>query len=177
MLERGIVVCLGTDSLASTPSLSILDEMRFLHRADPSLNGALLLTMATLFGAWALRADNVTGSLRPGKSADLAVVALPDRDEADPYRLLLDSDLPVVASTFEGRFVSGPLGRGLSRRCRHHTLGGSPVSPGRGQLPTAGGGAAVAAGSGTGDGGATVVVVLPQGDVVEGRAVHVVPQQ
>jgi cytosine/adenosine deaminase-related metal-dependent hydrolase len=107
MLERGVVVCLGTDSLASAPSLSILDEIRFLHRRDPSLGGPLLLTMATLFGAWALRGETTTGSLRPGKSADLAVVALPDRDAADPHTLLLESDLPVVGTVFEGAFVCG----------------------------------------------------------------------
>lgn len=107
MLERGIVVCLGTDSLASSPSLSLLDEMRFLHRRDESLSGALLLTMATLFGAWALRAETTTGSLKVGKSADLAVIALPNREEADPYNLLLDSDLPVAGTLFEGKFVSG----------------------------------------------------------------------
>lgn len=108
MLERGVVVCLGTDSLASAPSLSVLDEVRSLHESDPTLGGRLLLTMATLFGAWALRAETVTGSLKPGKSADLAVVALPDRDEEDPHRLLLDSDLPVIATAFEGSFVHGP---------------------------------------------------------------------
>ena len=111
ILELGGIVCLGTDSLASAPSLSILDELRFLHRADPSLSGPLLLTMATLFGAWALRADTVTGSLKPGKSADLAVIALPDRETADPHALLLDSDSPVVATMFEGVFVAG-LGAG-----------------------------------------------------------------
>jgi len=108
MLERGAIVCLGTDSLASAPSLGVLDEARFLRRLDPSLPGPLLLTMATLFGAWALRAETVTGSLRPGKSADLAVVALPDRDEADPHALLFDSDLPVLATAFEGTFHTGP---------------------------------------------------------------------
>lgn len=107
MLERGVVVCLGTDSLASAPSLSILDELRFLHRRDPSLGGPLLLTMATLFGAWALRAETTTGSLGPGKSADLAVIALPDHDADDPHTLLLESDLPVIATVFEGDFVSG----------------------------------------------------------------------
>ena len=66
-----------------------------------------LLTMATLFGAWALRAETTTGSLKAGKSADLAVVALPDRDEADPYRLVLESDLPVDGTVFEGDFVAG----------------------------------------------------------------------
>jgi cytosine/adenosine deaminase-related metal-dependent hydrolase len=108
MLEKGVIVCLGTDSLASSPSLSLLDEMRFLHRRDPSLTGPLLLTMATLFGAWALRAETTTGSLRPGKSADLAVITLPDRDDPDPHALLLDSDKPVIATVFEGDFVTGP---------------------------------------------------------------------
>ncbi len=107
LLERGVIVCLGTDSLASSENLSVLDELRFLHGRDESLSGELLLTMATLFGAWALRADTTTGSLKPGKSADLAVVSLPERDELDPYALLLESDLPVVATVFEGDFVSG----------------------------------------------------------------------
>lgn len=108
MLEKGIIVCLGTDSLASSPTLGVLDEVRFLHRRDDSLSGELLLTMATLFGAWALRSETTTGSLRPGKSADLAIVGLPNRDEADPHRLVLDSDEPVLATIFEGEFVAGP---------------------------------------------------------------------
>jgi cytosine/adenosine deaminase-related metal-dependent hydrolase len=108
LLEKGVVVCLGTDSLASSPSLSILDEIRFLHRRDPSLSGELLLTMATLFGAWALRAETTTGSLRPAKSADLAIVPLPDHTDSDPYRLILESEEPVLATVFEGDFVTGP---------------------------------------------------------------------
>jgi len=112
MLERGVVVCLGTDGLASSPSLSVLDEVRFLHRRDPSLSGPLLLTMATLFGAWALRIDDVAGSLAPQKRADLAIIALPDRDEADPHKLLLDCDLPVVGTMSDGEFVSGRWSNG-----------------------------------------------------------------
>ena len=108
LLEKGVVVCLGTDSLASSPSLSILDELRFLHRRDASLSGELLLTMATLFGAWALCAETTTGSLRPGKSADLAIIGLPDRSDSDPHRLILDSAEPVLATVFEGDFVTGP---------------------------------------------------------------------
>ena len=107
MLAQGVVVCLGTDSLASSPTLSLLDEIRFLHRRDPSLGGPLLLTMATLFGAWALRAEAIAGSLKAGKSADLAIVALPDREEEDPFSLMLESDLPVIGTVFEGDFVSG----------------------------------------------------------------------
>jgi cytosine/adenosine deaminase-related metal-dependent hydrolase len=107
LLERGAIVCLGTDSLASSASLSILDEIRFLHQRDGSLSGELLLTMATLFGAWALRAETTTGSIKPGKSADLAIVGLLDRDDKDPYNLLLESECPVVGTVFEGDFVSG----------------------------------------------------------------------
>ena len=93
--------------MASSESLSILDELRFLHRRDESLSGALLLTMATLFGAWALRAETTTGSIKPGKSADLAIINLPDREEEDPFSLLFESDLPVVGTVFEGDFVNG----------------------------------------------------------------------
>jgi cytosine/adenosine deaminase-related metal-dependent hydrolase len=110
MLERGIVVCLGTDSLASSPTLGILDEIRFLHRRDPALGGPLLLTMATLFGAWALRAETTAGSLKAGKSADLAIIELPDRDDPDPYSLLLESGGQVVGTVFEGELVSGRWG-------------------------------------------------------------------
>lgn len=106
----GAVVCLGTDSLASTSTLSILDEARDLRRRDPGLPGAALLRMATLDGAWALRLDDVAGSLRVGKSADMAVVALPGRDAADPHALVLESDLPVLATLFRGRTVAA--GRG-----------------------------------------------------------------
>lgn len=105
MLKAGVTVCLGTDSLASTPTLSVLDEMRFLHRRDDQLPGATVLAMATLAGARALGRDDCCGSLTPGKFADLAVVRLPDRDDPDPHRLLLDSDLPVANTMVNGRIV------------------------------------------------------------------------
>jgi len=72
LLERGAIVCLGTDSLASSPTLSILDEMRFVREVDPDLPGSVVLAMATLFGAWALRADDFCGSLKSGKRATCA---------------------------------------------------------------------------------------------------------
>jgi cytosine/adenosine deaminase-related metal-dependent hydrolase len=109
LLARDAVVAIGTDSLASTPTLSVLDELRFLAReAAPEVGGRLLLTMGTLLGAWGLRLDDEIGSLVPGKAADLAVVDLPDRDDADAYRLLFDSDRPVRATMIAGRFVHGP---------------------------------------------------------------------
>ena len=58
--------------------------------------------MATLFGAWALRAETTTGSLKPGKSADLAIVALPDRDEPDPFTSCSNPTCPSSAPSSRG---------------------------------------------------------------------------
>lgn len=105
LLEARVNVCLGTDSLASSPTLSILDEMRFLHRRDRALDSLTLLQMGTLAGARALNRDHVCGSLTPGKFADLAIVRLPDRESTDPYELLWDSTEPVIRTIIGGRTV------------------------------------------------------------------------
>lgn len=108
MLLGGVCVCLGTDSLASSPSLSILDEVRFLHRHHPDVPPGLLLKIATLHGAWALRLDHKTGSLEPGKSADLAVLGLASGNKTpDPHSLWLDDEVSPLATMFRGQFVAG----------------------------------------------------------------------
>jgi cytosine/adenosine deaminase-related metal-dependent hydrolase len=104
-LARGVRVALGTDSLASNPDLSVLAEARFIASRYPDFDRATLLRMATLSGAEALGWSDVAGSLEPGKSADFAVVALPDRDTADPHELLFHSDLPVQQTWFRGERV------------------------------------------------------------------------
>jgi cytosine/adenosine deaminase-related metal-dependent hydrolase len=86
-LARGARVCLGTDSLASNPDLDILAEVRFVHQLYPDFPGDQLLRMVTLSGTEALGWDGTCGSLEVGKSADLVVVPLPDR-ETDPHELL-----------------------------------------------------------------------------------------
>jgi cytosine/adenosine deaminase-related metal-dependent hydrolase len=101
-LKRDVRVALGTDSLASNPDLSVLAEARFIRSEHPEMPGATLLHLATLAGASALDWHGETGSLAPGKSADFAVVALPDRDAADPHDLLFESDLPVISTWVRG---------------------------------------------------------------------------
>lgn len=49
--RRGIRVAIGTDSRASTPTLSMLDELRAAYHARPDLDASDLLTMATEAGA------------------------------------------------------------------------------------------------------------------------------
>src|SRR5205814_8406147 len=98
-LQRGVRVALGTDSLASNPDLDLLAEMRFVHQRHPDFPGDALLRMGTLSGAEALGWADETGSLTPGKSADLVVVPLPDID-GDPYQLLFESPQPVARTMF-----------------------------------------------------------------------------
>lgn len=87
-LARGVRVALGTDSLASNPDLDVLAEAQFIHQRQPDFPGDQLLRLATLAGAEALGLGDVTGSLAPGKSADLVVVPLPNGAAVDPYELL-----------------------------------------------------------------------------------------
>lgn len=95
-------VALGTDSLASNPDLDILAEARFLRLHYPEVGPPTLLRMLTLYGAEALGFGHITGSLTPGKSADLVVLPLPNDDRADPHDLILDSALPVKRVMFRG---------------------------------------------------------------------------
>ena len=76
MLRAGVNVCLGTDSLASNPSLSILDELRFLRANCHDMAPMDLLEMAAIRGARALGFGDLCGSISPGKCADLVVVPL-----------------------------------------------------------------------------------------------------
>ncbi len=92
MLSRGINVCLGTDSLASNDTLSILDELRFLRSRDADITNAQLLDMATLAGARALGQRDHVGVLATGMRADFVVIPLADPHTPDPLDDLLRSD-------------------------------------------------------------------------------------
>ena len=72
MIKTGVKLCLGTDSLASVSSLSMLDEMAFTSKSFPMASPERIFQMATLGGAAALGQDNRMGTLVPGKQARLA---------------------------------------------------------------------------------------------------------
>lgn len=93
MLAAGVNVCLGSDSLASNESLSILDELRFLRRIAPECPAATLLEMATHNGAAALGLRDEIGAIRVGLAADLIAIPLLSDcggDEFDPAAAILD---------------------------------------------------------------------------------------
>ncbi len=83
MLEAGLNVGIGTDGPASNNDLDMFEETRLAAilakgiSGDPTtLPARTALEMATRLGANALHIGHLTGSLEPGKRADLAVVNL-----------------------------------------------------------------------------------------------------
>jgi aminodeoxyfutalosine deaminase len=102
MLAAGVNVCLGTDSLASNESLSILDELRYVRTLAPDFPPHELLAMATIRGAAALRLDGIIGSLEVGKLADFIAMPFDAAAPADPSANLLDG-----AENFTGVWIGG----------------------------------------------------------------------
>lgn len=81
MLDLGLNVGIGTDGPASNNDLDMFEEMRlasFLAKGssgDPTaLPARQTLAMATRLGARAMHIGHLTGSLEPGKQADLILV-------------------------------------------------------------------------------------------------------
>lgn len=97
---------LGADSLASNPDLSILEEARFVARRRPDYDLAALLRTITLEGAMMLGWGSLAGSFTPGKSADLVVLPLPNREDADPHRLIFENDAWPLRTMFQGKWTS-----------------------------------------------------------------------
>lgn len=81
MLEVGLNVGIGTDGPASNNDLDMFEEIRLAallakgFSNDPTaLPAKTILTMATRIGAHALHIGSITGSLEPGKRADLILL-------------------------------------------------------------------------------------------------------
>jgi cytosine/adenosine deaminase-related metal-dependent hydrolase len=89
MINEGLLICLGTDSLASTESLSILDEMRYLAEAFPQVSAKAMVRMATINGAKALGLEKVFGSLEPGKMASMVYIPLSAKTEQSLFENIL----------------------------------------------------------------------------------------
>jgi len=69
LLDRGMVVGLGTDSLASNESLNFLDELRMAEEMLPNVSQEEILRMATQGGAETVGMD--CGVIEQGRPADL----------------------------------------------------------------------------------------------------------
>ncbi len=97
LLDAGVTVGLGTDGASSNDTLRIFDVMRvaaLIHSASGPdygqwLSAAEILRAATIDGARTAMLETETGSLEPGKKADLVVLRLDGLDYValnDPAR-------------------------------------------------------------------------------------------
>ncbi|MBM3238318.1 amidohydrolase family protein [Candidatus Poribacteria bacterium] len=89
LMKVGVNVALGTDSLASNDSLSMLDELKFLHKAQTSTPPETLFSMATLNGAKALKLHRQIGALQRGWQADIIAVQIPPIAESATHGMTL----------------------------------------------------------------------------------------
>lgn len=109
--KAGVNVCLGTDSLASTPSsrerpasLDMFGEMRQFQAKHPDVGPRAVLEMATVNAAKALGQQGQLGQLTPGARADF--IAVPCAGSVRRlYQTVLDHQGPVVGSMINGRWA------------------------------------------------------------------------
>lgn len=80
LLEAGVLVSLSTDTLAMPAAPDVLATLRAVEaveaarRGSPAVTPRRLLQMATIDGAHDLGLSDVTGSITPGKRADLVLL-------------------------------------------------------------------------------------------------------
>jgi cytosine/adenosine deaminase-related metal-dependent hydrolase len=88
LLAAGCTLALGTDSLATTETLDLFDEMAALRAAHPELAPRDIVLAATQGGADALGLGDDLGKIEPGKRALLTVVTFDPDVDGDPYEYL-----------------------------------------------------------------------------------------
>jgi 5-methylthioadenosine/S-adenosylhomocysteine deaminase len=119
MLEAGLNVGIGTDGPASNNDLDMFEEVRlaaFVAKAvtnDPtSLPASQALLMATRIGAQALHIGHLTGSLTPGRRADLIVVDLSPLHNSPSFRRSSDNAYAQIVYASKSTDVSDVMVNG-----------------------------------------------------------------
>jgi len=103
--EAGVRIAVGSDAYNTTMTpfgVQTLDEVHAL--VDAGLSPMEAIVAATRTGAESLRIDERTGTLQPGKDADLIVLA---RDPLDDITALSEEHMLLIAQ--RGRFVKNTL--------------------------------------------------------------------
>ncbi len=101
LIESGINVAIGTDSLASNWSLSLLDELKFLARTQPCIRPETLFDMVTCNGAEAVGLTQV-GRLEKDWQADIIAVKIPN-DNRPTIEQILDSSSENLLTVVGGK--------------------------------------------------------------------------
>ena len=102
--DLGANLCTGTDSLASTDSLSLFDELRALAKTDPWLTPEQLLRTVTVHPARALRRRGQLGQITPGALADLIAVPV-SGSLASLHEEIVHHDRPIAWTMIDGQIL------------------------------------------------------------------------
>ena len=74
MYKNYCTLTIGTDSLASNTQLSILEEVKCIHKHFPSIPFEVLVKAATLNGATFLGIENEVGKIKVGYKPGLVLL-------------------------------------------------------------------------------------------------------
>lgn len=128
MMDAGINVGIGTDGPASNNDLDMFEEIRlttFLAKGssgDPTaLPAKITVAMATRIGAKAIHIDKITGSLEPGKRADLILIDIAKIHNSPNFRHLPESLYSQVVYAAKANDVSDVMVNG-KWLMREHSL-------------------------------------------------------
>ena len=103
--DLGVNISVGTDSLASTESLSLFEELRRLSAAEPWLTGEQLLRTVTVNPARALGRRGTLGKIQAGALADL--ITLPASGTLRGiHEEIVHCDAPVSWMMIDGQVIS-----------------------------------------------------------------------
>ncbi len=103
--EMGLNICVGTDSLASTDSLSLLRELRRVRENEPWLSTEQLLRTITINPARALGRGGQIGRIAANALADL--IALPTAGLVEHvHEEILTEERPISWMMIDGQIVS-----------------------------------------------------------------------
>ena len=103
--DLGVNICLGTDSLASTGSLSLFEEMRSLRKTNSWLRPEQVLRTVTVNPARALRRKALLGQIVPGALADL--IAIPASGNVGSiHEEIVNHDEPISWMMIDGQICS-----------------------------------------------------------------------
>ena len=103
--DLGVNLCVATDSLASTSSLSLFNELRELQRTNPWLTPEQLLRTVTVNPARALQREHDLGKIAPGALADLIAIPV-SGSVADLHEEIVSHAQPVPWMMIDGNVVS-----------------------------------------------------------------------
>ncbi|KRW91460.1 N-ethylammeline chlorohydrolase [Alicyclobacillus tengchongensis] len=116
MLERGLIVGLGTDGAASNNNLDMFEEMRLaailhkgIHEDAQCVNAATAFRMASEMGAAACFQTQGAGALRVGSPCDMVLLDGKSPRMLPQHNLLSDVVYAVGAEDVRDVFVAGEM--------------------------------------------------------------------